>query len=298
MFQLPPLSTFIDHELRVHSTYPCPFWDGFASCAMNNGSIVKYVHEFMSKNKEKNGKACMFFTKQSDEPIPFPLELQSLAQNVSARLIGLRLAGHENHQNPPGVIFSPQSDMFFDTPIWDYFAPKRVAWENRIPCAFWRGGVSGHTPLRLEVVDACCKIPNTDVKFAVGSHKTHNVNPTTKPTWFAQNASVDEFCKYKATLHVDGNSISASCTWIFASGCVPIMITRHDWWFKKWLVPWKNYIPVKADLSDLAEHIQWIWDNDDKAKQIAESALKLARDILSPEHQRDYLTSELCRIVE
>jgi hypothetical protein len=50
------------------------------------------------------------------------------------------------------------------------------------------------------------------------------------------------------------------------------------------LIPWKHYVPVKADLSDLQEKIQWAKEHDAMAHEIAENARAFVLTHLMPEH--------------
>jgi hypothetical protein len=62
------------------------------------------------------------------------------------------------------------------------------------------------------------------------------------------------------------------------SGSVPIKVDSPKIeWFYNGLEPWVNYVPVKADYSDLVTNIQWLKDNDEKAREIAANAQVFAR---------------------
>jgi hypothetical protein len=52
-----------------------------------------------------------------------------------------------------------------------------------------------------------------------------------------------------------------------ASDTVPIIIESNykPLYINAW-EPWVHYIPVKNDQSDLFEKIEWLQNNDDKAK--------------------------------
>ncbi len=54
-------------------------------------------------------------------------------------------------------------------------------------------------------------------------------------------------------------------------------------WFSHLLKPYIHYVPVKSDLSDLIEKIQWCRDNDEKCKEISQEALKFYQTYLSRE---------------
>ena len=42
-------------------------------------------------------------------------------------------------------------------------------------------------------------------------------------------------------------------------------------------MPWEHYIPVADDLSDLVARIEWLRADDDRARRLAESALRVGR---------------------
>ena len=65
------------------------------------------------------------------------------------------------------------------------------------------------------------------------------------------------------------------------------MITNNNFWFKPLLIPFGNYIPIKYDLSDLEEKIEWVLEHDFEAREIAERATTFAYHIFTPEFQRE-----------
>jgi hypothetical protein len=102
--------------------------------------------------------------------------------------------------------------------------------------------------------------------------------------------------KYKMNLIIDGNVIASSHMWAFVSGAVPMMISNATCWFSRYLIPFVHYIPIKYDLSDLQDKIMWVMQHDQEAENIAKNALEFARNIFSPEFQREYLKTEIERI--
>lgn len=50
------------------------------------------------------------------------------------------------------------------------------------------------------------------------------------------------------------------------------------------LTPWVHYVPVKRDLSDLIEKVEWAKANDEMAKTIAKNGANFARNNLLPQH--------------
>jgi len=127
----------------------------------------------------------------------------------------------------------------------------------------------------------CRGYPENDIGFA--------------PEYFAPRCDLGEHFRYKYILIVDGNCIASNHQWVFGSGSVPVMVTHpdNDYWFKRYLIPMVNYVPIKYDLSDLAERIDWLVANDVQAHEIANNARRLASTIFTPEFQRSYIDLEL-----
>tara|TARA_B110000285_G_C14615769_1_gene376894 strand:- start:64 stop:231 length:168 start_codon:yes stop_codon:yes gene_type:complete len=53
------------------------------------------------------------------------------------------------------------------------------------------------------------------------------------------------------------------------SGSVALKVdSDFGQWFYGAIKPYKHYVPVKNDLSDLVEQVEWLKQNDDKAREI------------------------------
>lgn len=76
---------------------------------------------------------------------------------------------------------------------------------------------------------------------------------------------------YKYMIGMDGNAAGwGRGPLIMASDSVLLAIESHSQpLYMESIIPWVHYVPIKKDLSDLKENIQWLRDNDDKAKEIA-----------------------------
>jgi len=106
--------------------------------------------------------------------------------------------------------------------------------------------------------------------------------------------------KYKYIFIIDGNCIASAHQWVFGSGSVPIMITHPDneYWFKDHLIPMINYVPIRYDLSDLTEKLEWLVSHDEEAKKIADAAYELSNTIFTPEYQKTYVDFAIDKIVK
>jgi hypothetical protein len=95
-----------------------------------------------------------------------------------------------------------------------------------------------------------------------------------------------EQIEYKYLVDIDGISSSGqSLQWKLLSGSAVMKQKSPDvMWFSSQLIPWQHYIPLKADVSDLAERVIWARTNDAEAKVIGENGRNFALEHLTPEH--------------
>ncbi len=274
---------------KIHIPGLFEFWMGFGSTVLSNGPIMSFIVDYLSKKEEKT----LFICQKADGHYDIPIEIEAIANYEEAPVIAAVVAGVKQ---VPRFFYCPASDDFFMHEIYEVFGHHRVPWTHRKDVMFWRGGVSGRE-WRVNIVKECLAIPQTDVKFVDCYSRPGECSPTDTPEMFADKVDVTEHLNYKALLYIDGNSSASNVTWIFASGAVPIFVNKHEFWFRDKLVPWVHYVPVEWDLSDLREKIQWVWDNDDKARHIAENALEFSRTVLSCDNQREYIKDEIDRII-
>ena len=69
-----------------------------------------------------------------------------------------------------------------------------------------------------------------------------------------------------------------------------------DFWFKEYLIPWVNYVPVTHPdfgVLNIKNVIDFLVNNDVIAHNIAKNALELSRKIFSPEFQREYIKNKI-----
>lgn len=125
-------------------------------------------------------------------------------------------------------------------------------------------------------------VPFLDAQFASGI--SHNGTETLEPNF--------EFQKFKYILHVEGYSATSYAT-LLQSDCVILkaassFIVRELWYFPL-LHPFEDHVPIRSDLSDLAEKIQWCRDNDEKCRDIAACARQAYKNCISKSTIHDYL---------
>ena len=190
-------------------------------------------------------------------------------------------------------------------------------WEDKVPTAFFRGtatggGVTAETNQRIHIAQLSYEWdhygvnpmePYLDAKLTGWNwrdKKIHNKKMTyinKKGFPFAVGKKnftpIYEQSKFKYLVYIEGHC--AACRYGFMM-CLGSVILKVDskcvadkMWYFPLLRPYHDHVPVKADLSDLQEKIQWCRDNDDECKTIAENAKKLYERFICREGILDYM---------
>jgi Glycosyl transferase family 90 len=80
--------------------------------------------------------------------------------------------------------------------------------------------------------------------------------------------------------------------WALFSNSVVMMTPPKytSWAMEELLEPWVHYIPLNEDLSDVAEKMKWVLDNDVSAQDISHRGALWIRDlVLHPDALKDDL---------
>ena len=87
---------------------------------------------------------------------------------------------------------------------------------------------------------------------------------------------------HRAAIELDATASSATLFPLLIGGCAVLRVASADRsriWLDSRLVAWTHYIPVAADLSDLAERVAWVAAHDDEAHTIGAAGRRLALGI-------------------
>jgi hypothetical protein len=170
-----------------------------------------------------------------------------------------------------------------------------VPWAQRSDEIVWRGADSGlgaFDPVlgassphlaaqRLILWMAALDVPGVDVGISTYGRDPTHVDvlrqygvlrePVPEKSWAARKFAID----------VDGhtNAWSNLLTRLHFGCCVLKVASRHGYrqWYYDRLIPWEHFVPVKADLSDFAEQVEWVRANDSRAAEIAAAGQAFAR---------------------
>jgi len=173
----------------------------------------------------------------------------------------------------------------------------RVDWSARRDTIVWRGSTTGHGRIasrdmrpdngelmqRTRLCLALKAVPDTDARFATLIQSTEperdrrrlagaglaggHVDPM---TWLVRKFAID----------IDGNSNAWSNLFTrLIAGCCVIKVASplgYRQWYYGELEPGRHFVPVRADLSDLAERIEWCRVHDRECAQIAGEGRRFA----------------------
>jgi len=168
-------------------------------------------------------------------------------------------------------------------------------WEKKKEFAIWRGSLT--KSIRRKLCQLSKLFPDhLDAKFNFEN------NPQIKKELeqeglFGNRVSWEEFLECKYLPVMDGVVCAAPAfQWRLLSQSVIFKPdSKEIQWFYRDLQPYIHYIPIKSDLSDLIEKLDWAKKHDAECKQIADRAYQFAKESLMYEDVLLYFTQVLMR---
>eukprot|EP00457_Paulinella_chromatophora_P003876 gb/GEZN01003884.1/.p1 GENE.gb/GEZN01003884.1/~~gb/GEZN01003884.1/.p1 ORF type:complete len:531 (-),score=88.18 gb/GEZN01003884.1/:436-2028(-) len=163
-------------------------------------------------------------------------------------------------------------------------------WASKIEKALFRGRDSsavrtelanGLGKTRADLIDAKVTqnhmnyFPNDEARAANAQYEAKYGPKTPRIKFFA-------FWKWKYLLNLDGTVAAYRMPALLAGNS--LVLKQESSWYETFyaeLKPWVHYVPVKADLSDLVEKIEWAKTHDQEAQQIATNGRLYARQNLT-----------------
>ncbi|CAI8022148.1 Protein O-glucosyltransferase 2, partial [Geodia barretti] len=88
----------------------------------------------------------------------------------------------------------------------------------------------------------------------------------------AKHVSFHDFFKYKYQINIDGTVAAYRFPYLMGGGSLILkQDSQYYEHFYRHLRPWVHYVPVKRDLSDIVERLQWALDHDDEVLYLLRS---------------------------
>lgn len=186
------------------------------------------------------------------------------------------------------------SDYNFDTP-----------WSEKKDIAVFRGGSTGcgtttDSNMRLKIAEISMDnkqyldagITNWNLRPRKNRENKYiqTIEPDTLKFKLVPRMSPGQQSRHKYIVHIQGHVSAFRLSLELSMGSV-ILYVKNQWkiWYTDMLVPYKHYVPVKEDLSDLIDRIKWCREHDKECREIAKNALEFYDTYLQKDGILDYM---------
>ncbi|XP_032590679.1 protein O-glucosyltransferase 2-like [Drosophila grimshawi] len=154
-------------------------------------------------------------------------------------------------------------------------------WQEKDEKAFFRGRDSRRE--RLQLIDLARQYPDAINASITNFFFFRNEEAEYGPK--VPHISFMDFFKYKYQLNIDGVVAAYRFPYLLAGGSLVFKQDSHYYeHFYSKLTPYKHYVPIKRDLSDVIEKIAWAKENDLRVKEIIANARAFVDEHLLPQH--------------
>ena len=192
-------------------------------------------------------------------------------------------------------------------------------WSEKKGIAVFRGGSTGcgvtiDTNTRLKIafmshnrlidkddglpfLDAGITNWNLRARKIIGNPYLQTIDKDKLPFKLVPKLSYKEQSTYKYIIHIEGHVSAHRLACELGMNSV-ILLVESEWksWISKFLVPFKHYIPISSDLTDIYEKIKWCKNNDVECKKIAKNCLDFYNTYLTKDAILDYMQKLLIDI--
>lgn len=215
------------------------------------------------------------------------------------------------------ILSTSGQEGFWDIPIPNYddirliqgrdkIGTPELDWNSKQEVAVFRGGPTGcgytsETNQRLKLATMRSPDLNVGIVSTTSSLKfdpKHGLGQMTeeiKPVGFLD--LITEQSKYKYIIHVDGNVAAYRLLKSMLTGSAILRVeSEYILWIDHLIKAGVHYIPVKHDLSNLQEVVNWCKKNDSKVKKIAEAGYDFAKKVLTKQYVQDSFAKLLWKL--
>ncbi len=208
----------------------------------------------------------------------------------------------------------PDAD-FFKTRAFEnvrsFATANDVVWSDRSDRLRWRGWTNGfgspdysspgaerddEVMPRLRMALILRGLAMTDVAF-VGSNDAELAGRLRQDKLLAEHVPETDWINDRFALDIDGftNTWSNFLVRLHLGCCVLKVDSQGGYrqWYYDRIRPWEHFVPVRADMSDLIEKIEWARSNDAEAKAIAANGQAFARS-MTFESENSWAVDTIC----
>ena len=179
----------------------------------------------------------------------------------------------------------------------DKFSAFEANWIKRKPIMFWRGSTTGK-PIKSTLdlknlirVKACLSVSNIkNFDLKISSIVQNNIPKQIIIQYLRQynilSRRVDEskFLNYKYYPDLPGNNTLCGSWGVIRKYLRGNLVFRPSYnslmFYDRFLEPWRDFIPIESDFSDLYEKFIWAENNQNKSIRIAWNGFSIAKKYL------------------
>lgn len=204
----------------------------------------------------------------------------------------------------------------------EFFPPKcknynfnfNLDWDNKKDMAVFRGSNTGcgynienNTRLKLaslgKLYPKFLDVGITNWNMRIRKHKDSKYLqiPNIGKLTLVDKLSPEQQSNYKFIINVDGHVSAFRLSLELSMGSVILLVDSVDkWklWFSDFLRPYVHFVPVKSDLSNLMDQIEWCLNHQNECKTIVANALHFYKKYLSKKGILDNLQKTLIKLKE
>lgn len=154
-----------------------------------------------------------------------------------------------------------------------------MPWEERKSQLLWRGSDSSRIRFKF---NKKANEPEYKGLTDVGIHQMIRI-PHDEEKHGPVKPSVRDYRGYKWVANIDGSVAAYRMPQLAAQGSAVVLHESeyYEHWYRD-LVPYKHYVPMAGDFSNLTDVLEWLQTHDDEAKQIGSNLRQFALEHLSP----------------
>ena len=203
-------------------------------------------------------------------------------------------------------------DIWFPKSCRDYNEKFNQEWSTKISIAVFRGGTTGcgttiDTNPRLKIASLASNqnpdniylnagVTNWNLRprKIQGQEYLQTINIKSLGFGLVSKMSPQEQSNYKYIVNIPGHVAAFRLSVELNMGSV-VLLVDSPWklWYSHLLIPYKHYVPVKNDLSDIINQIKWCRDNDEKCQEIVVNAKDFFNTYLQKDGIMDFMQKML-----
>jgi len=159
------------------------------------------------------------------------------------------------------------------------------SWENKNNSVCWRGN---HITALNKKYNRRYFVEKYYLNYDIGFYPIRDDDYyKANSDMFKNSMTQDEQLESKYLICLEGNDVGTSLKWQLASNSVVLMAkpTMEGWLMEGALEPYVHYVPLKDDLSNLNQMVEWCKNNDSICKEISMNARKHMEQFMDEENE-------------